>query len=565
MAKVKITDTILRDAHQSLIATRMKTEDMLPILEKLDKVGFYSLECWGGATFDSCLRFLKEDPWERLRTIRKHVKNTKLQMLLRGQNILGYRHYADDVVEYFVQKAIANGIDIIRIFDALNDPRNLKTAIDATNKEGGHAQIAISYTLSEVHTLEYYTKLAKQLEEMGADSICIKDMAGLLVPYEATRLVKALKETVKELVIDEYGNKVYGVYKGKFGTINDVQRSLSLLNVYSLESNGWYNYQTGKVLDISANDIEYFNEGRQISLDYAKRYLNSDNYEVYVVTSNDYGYEKVEKVTFRNGRDSVLDYSTISYTNGLDYIKLLNNSKNVGIDEGTIVIKNGKLVESSSVMAPDYVQVILNGSNAAIVNVEQEPNNDALSIFRGRIAKIDEYQSFQVQSHAVLKDMEWIYSPIPRIFNLSYNTKIYDENGIIPFDEFISYTDISKVDEVYTIIAEGTTANVIVKNPYAKEGVKGQIVDINDTEIMLKDVLSYSSDDEKWSELSYRNNYAIMNVIENSIVIKNNNIVDLEDIRIGDTIKVLTTEVLAEKFQETGDRSFDGYIIFVEN
>ncbi|GMQ60097.1 oxaloacetate decarboxylase subunit alpha [Vallitalea sediminicola] len=194
---VKITDTILRDAHQSLIATRMRTEDMLPIVEKLDKVGYHSVECWGGATFDACLRFLKEDPWERLRKLRNGFKNTKLQMLLRGQNILGYRHYADDVVEYFVQKTIANGIDILRIFDALNDPRNLKTAIDATKKEGGHAQIAISYTLSEVHTLEYYAKLAKQLEEMGADSICIKDMAGLLVPYSATELVKTLKETVK--------------------------------------------------------------------------------------------------------------------------------------------------------------------------------------------------------------------------------------------------------------------------------------------------------------------------------------------------------------------------------
>lgn len=193
---VKITDTILRDAHQSLIATRMKTEDMVPILEKLDKVGYHSVECWGGATFDASLRFLKEDPWDRLRNIRKGMKNTKLQMLLRGQNILGYRHYADDVVGYFVQKAVANGIDIVRIFDALNDPRNLQTALNATKKEGGHAQIAIAYTLSEVHTLEYYTKLAKEAVEMGADSICIKDMAGLLVPYAATDLVKALKETV---------------------------------------------------------------------------------------------------------------------------------------------------------------------------------------------------------------------------------------------------------------------------------------------------------------------------------------------------------------------------------
>ena len=197
MAKVKITETVLRDSHQSLIATRMTTAEMLPILEQMDKVGYHSLEAWGGATFDACMRFLNEDPWERLRAIRDKVKNTKLQMLFRGQNILGYRHYSDDVVEYFVQKSLANGIDIIRIFDALNDPRNLRTAINATKKEGGHVQAAFSYTTGPVYTMEYYSKYAKQLEEMGADSICIKDMAGLLKPYDAYDLVKTIKESVK--------------------------------------------------------------------------------------------------------------------------------------------------------------------------------------------------------------------------------------------------------------------------------------------------------------------------------------------------------------------------------
>ncbi len=193
----KITETGLRDAHQSLIATRMTLDDILPAVELMDEVGYNSLECWGGATFDACLRFLNEDPWERLRKIRDRAKKTKLQMLFRGQNILGYRHYGDDVVEYFVQKSIANGIDIIRIFDALNDPRNLKTAINATIKEGGHVQACISYTISPVHSTEAFCKLAKELEEMGANSICIKDMAGLLLPYTAYDMVKALKETVK--------------------------------------------------------------------------------------------------------------------------------------------------------------------------------------------------------------------------------------------------------------------------------------------------------------------------------------------------------------------------------
>ena len=193
---IKITETILRDAHQSLIATRMTTDQMLPIVEKLDKVGYHSVECWGGATFDASLRFLKEDPWDRLRKFRDGFKNTKLQMLFRGQNILGYSQYADDVVEYFVQKSLANGIDIIRIFDCMNDIRNLETAVKAANKEKGHAQVALSYTLGEAYTLDYWTDMAKRIEDMGANSLCIKDMAGLLLPYTATELVTALKETV---------------------------------------------------------------------------------------------------------------------------------------------------------------------------------------------------------------------------------------------------------------------------------------------------------------------------------------------------------------------------------
>ena len=207
---LKITETILRDAHQSLIATRMTTEQMLPIVDKMDQIGYHAVECWGGATFDASLRFLKEDPWERLRKLRAGFKNTKLQMLFRGQNILGYNHYADDVVEYFVQKSIANGIDIIRIFDCLNDLRNLETAVKAANKENGHAQIALSYTLGDAYTLDYWKDMAKRIEDMGAKSLCIKDMAGLLVPVKATELVEALKESV-DIPIDLHTHYTSGV------------------------------------------------------------------------------------------------------------------------------------------------------------------------------------------------------------------------------------------------------------------------------------------------------------------------------------------------------------------
>ena len=207
---VQICETALRDAHQSLFATRMTTEEMLPIIGKMDEIGYRSVECWGGATFDACLRFLHEDPWERLRKLRDGFKKTKLQMLFRGQNILGYNHYADDVVEYFVQRSVANGIDIIRIFDCLNDLRNLETAVKACKKEKAEAQIALSYTLGDSYTLEYWTNLAKRIEEMGADSICIKDMAGLLLPYRAYELVKAMKE-VTSLPIDIHVHYTSGV------------------------------------------------------------------------------------------------------------------------------------------------------------------------------------------------------------------------------------------------------------------------------------------------------------------------------------------------------------------
>jgi len=207
---VKIVDTCLRDGHQSLFATRMTTEEVCCALEELDKVGYHALEVWGGATFDSCISFLNEDPWERLRAIRKVCKNTKLQMLFRGQNILGYKHYADDVVEKFVQKSIENGIDIIRVFDALNDVRNWKSAVDATNKYGGHCQIALSYTTSPVHTVAYYVELAKEIEKMGAHSLCIKDMAGVILPEDAYELVSQLKKNTK-LPIELHGHCTGGI------------------------------------------------------------------------------------------------------------------------------------------------------------------------------------------------------------------------------------------------------------------------------------------------------------------------------------------------------------------
>ncbi|MCF4152084.1 pyruvate carboxylase subunit B [Dethiosulfovibrio sp. F2B] len=208
--KIGITETALRDAHQSLMATRLRIEDMLPVLEKMDQVGYHSLEVWGGATFDSCMRFLNEDPWERLRVLRKHIKNTKLQMLLRGQNLVGYRHYGDDVVREFVKRAVGNGIDIMRVFDALNDLRNLEVASEQVKREGAHLQMCISYTISPVHTNELFIDIAGKMRDMGADSICIKDMAGLLSPVDADRLVRGIKKET-ELPVQVHSHYTSGL------------------------------------------------------------------------------------------------------------------------------------------------------------------------------------------------------------------------------------------------------------------------------------------------------------------------------------------------------------------
>ena len=276
---LKITETALRDAHQSLMATRLSTEQMLPIVDKMDQVGYYAVECWGGATFDASIRFLKEDPWERLRKFRDGFKHTKLQMLFRGQNILGYRHYADDVVEYFVQKSIANGIDIIRIFDCLNDIRNLETAVRACKKEKGHSQIALSYTLGEAYTLDYWVDIAKRIEDMGADSICIKDMAGLLVPYEAERLVGALKKAV-DLPIELHTHYTSGV--GSMSCLKAVEAGCDIIDTaisplalgtsqpateVMVETFRRTPYDTGLDMNLLAEINAYFAKIRQEALD----------------------------------------------------------------------------------------------------------------------------------------------------------------------------------------------------------------------------------------------------------------------------------------------------------
>ena len=289
MKKIEFVDTILRDAHQSLMATRMTYKDMEPALDKLDKVGYKALECWGGATFDSCIRYLNEDPWERIRNIKSHLKNTKTQMLLRGQNLLGYKNYPDDVVEKFVELSVKNGVDIIRIFDALNDLRNIETSLKATKKAGAEAQVAICYTTSEVHTIEYFTNLAKEVEKMGADSVAIKDMAGILTPPVSRDLVRSLRKAI-DIPIELHTHETTGC--GSMTYLKGVEEGADILDTaLSLFSGGTSQpptetlaiilkeagYKVDLNLDILSELAPYFQEVKN-------KYLNNGTMRVKMLT-----------------------------------------------------------------------------------------------------------------------------------------------------------------------------------------------------------------------------------------------------------------------------------------
>lgn len=440
------------------------------------------------------------------------------------------------------------------------------TVRDISYKGADGANVMITYDDQSIGSFALSTDIPilKSGKNVGLMNLLPGDVVRMLV-NQAVIEPGTVKETVKEMVVDEYGNQVANVYKGQMGTINKSQRKVSLFDIYQLSNIGWTNHEAAKSLDISASGIEYYHDGKQISLDYAERYLVQDTIEAYIVTSEYYGDEKIEKITFRDGRDSVLAPSNVTYSNGLDKLTLLTQSGSISMDQGTIVIKNGKIVQVGNIFSPDYAQVILNGNGkAAIVNIEPEPNNDAVSVFRGRIKSIKEGESFQVESHAVLMDMKWVYSPIPRIFNIDHHTQIIGDNGPMTLDEFIDYSETSQVDEVFTILAEGTNANYIVKNPYAQEGVKGQIYELENDSLMIKDAVVYSKTNNKWSTLSLKNNYAEVNLLDNSLIIKNNKVIDADELEIGDQIRVMTTEDLSAKLLQTSERDVDGYIVFVE-
>jgi hypothetical protein len=373
-----------------------------------------------------------------------------------------------------------------------------------------------------------------------------------------------ITESVKEIQVDDYGNTIANIYKGKLGNLNNSQRTLTLLNSYELTKTGWRDYSKSKILDISAKNIEYYLDSKQISLDYALNYLKASNIDVYVAMEKYYDDEKVIKVTFGTGRENILAADNITYSSG-NRFKILQSPSFINTNAGTIVVKNGKLLENNNIVSPDYAQVILNGNGkAVIVKITPEPSNKATSIFRGRIKSINENENMRIQSFALLKGMKWIYSPIPRMFTTDYDTVVIDENGIVDNADFIDYSEKTKVDKVYTIISNGTKAKYIIENPYCLDGVKGEIYETEEGVIKIKDTIVYNKANNSWSDLSYTNSYAKINLKNNTVIIKNNEIISADMLTKGDVIRIITDKYIIDELKKTGKREVDGYIILVE-
>ncbi len=443
--------------------------------------------------------------------------------------------------------------------------------IELNDKGGAKGMtMRVAYQDASIGTLE----IAKAVPVMksgfngGTDSLEVGDMVKILMNQAVLAPGETL-ETVKHIEVDDYGNILSKVYKGEFGNYDKNQNKLGLLNSYELSKSGWTAYSQMTSLDIPTSPYEVYYNGEAISLNYADTFLRTSDMQVYVVTEEHYDRERVARIIFENGRGNVLASSNVIYSNGYDTMRIVSETYDIEMDPGTIVVKNNHIVSTASILSPpDYAQVVLGDEGSAVVvNIIPEPNNDAISVLRGRISDIETGQSFEVTSHAVLKDMTWIYSPIERQFTMSYDTKVIDEDGVLALSDFKDYTELSKVDEVYTIIAEGTKATHLVKNPYATEGVVGTIYEVEESSgtIKLKDALVYNSSTKLWEELSYKNNYADVLTLTETIIIKNNKVVGLSDLEFGDQIRSMITVDLASQIKLENDRTATGYIIYVED
>ncbi|TCT13986.1 S-layer family protein [Natranaerovirga pectinivora] len=375
-----------------------------------------------------------------------------------------------------------------------------------------------------------------------------------------------MEEKVKEINIDSYKNSITRVFKGQLSNnYNPGQRTLALINSEELSQIGWIDYRQSRNLEFNTRNLEVYYNGQQISFDEALHKYRGPNYTVYVAMEELPGREQICRISIFNNRDTILNKDHVIHTDGGQSFTLFGTVNPINVSPGTIIIRNGRLVEPSNIMSPDYAQVILNGQGrAAVVNITQEPGNDRITVSRGRIKEIEDRNTFTVSSQGMLMDMTWVYSPIERTYTINYETIIMDENGFVPFDQFRGYDENSQIEEVYTIISEGTHAKYVIKNPYSTEGVTGRIYDIGNGSIRINNVNVYNTTNKTWDVLSYQSNYGIINIEENSIILKNNKVITPAELKLGDNIRVLTTENLTTKLLQENSREVIGYIILVE-
>jgi hypothetical protein len=375
-----------------------------------------------------------------------------------------------------------------------------------------------------------------------------------------------IEDTIKEISVDRYKNNIATVYRGQLGSRNKSQNTFSLLNSQELGQNNWLDYKQSRNLTFKENQMEVYYKGERISLDDALYRYAGSNYVAYVAMESLPGADSVVRVSiYDDTRSTILDQDYVLDTNGGQSFTLFNTINPIVTDPGTIIIRNGRLVEASNILAPDYTQVVLGGAGAAaVVNITQEPGNTALTLSRGRVKEIEDNQSFVVSSQGMLRDMTWVYSPIERTYTIDYETVIKDENGFISFQDFRDYDEMSQVDEVYTIISEGTKAKYLIKNPYATEGFVGVYYGNEGNSLSIRNVSVYDSNSKVWDDLSLNSNYARVLVEENSIILKNNKAISIGELKEGDRLRVYNTENLAVKLKQEGSRETVGYIILVE-
>lgn len=459
------------------------------------------------------------------------------------------------------------------------DPKDTNTvtkvsaAANYVPKYGKVKQINHQGSLGTKILLEYENKETTWLDvptsifvsEDGRPKTVSDIMAGDWLRVLVNQAVLApghIAETVKEITIEGDERYIANIYRGQLAYFNNAQGQLSIQNAQTLQKTGWGSYQQLRTLDISNREIEYYNEGQRISPSYAQTYLKRHDGEVYIATENYFDTERVKMVTFRHGREEVLPENAVIKTDGGGSFRILTHPTDIGTDAGTIVIRHGRLVDPQNIMVPDYARVIINGgSRAAVVNIGEEPGINGVLIARGRIKTIDDGRSFQVQSMAVLHGMTWVYTPIERMFTIDYNTRFYDENGLVDPSTFIGYTDESKIDKVYTIIVDGSKALQLIDTPYATEGVQGEIYNLDNEQIEIKDSKVYNKNSGLWQTTSRVNSALTIEIPEHAVIVKNNQIIHRSQLEPGDRVRVMTDVLQTPVNSET---QITGYMVFVE-